>query len=101
MEGKDRSWVAIYFLSCGFVLLFSPLYLIHSESWGAHSHCDGVHCGEGWLACSAPLNACLSFYQKWFGEKQHRKKIRVQVLAGRTWINEESFCFFPRKKMVN
>lgn len=43
-------------------LLFVLLFFFPSDSlWviGRRSHCDGVHCRDGWLACSTPLNSCL------------------------------------------
>lgn len=95
----SRSHIVIYFWSCSFVLLFFLLHLIHSESWEAHSHCYGVPCREGSLACSAPLNSCCVFLSEmvWGVAAQKKKKGVWALCLGRFRLGEIglikcSFC---------
>lgn len=72
-------------------VIFSSL--IHSESQRAHSHCDGLYCreAEGSLACSAPLNACMSLSVRNGLESYSTGKQSggVRVLSKKTWIRRD------------
>ena len=71
---------------------FFTLCLIHSESWGAHSQCNEVHCREGWPARSAPVNVCLSLSIRngWESHNTGERKWECEGSA-REDLNEEKW----------
>lgn len=71
---------------------------------GSTLHCDGVHCRESCLACSAPLNACLSLpIRNSLEGHDTGKNGSMRILPQKAGLVEmrltkRVFRCFPRKK---